>query len=152
MKKYISALAVAVMLAVPFAGVAVQAQEAGALCSYCWEKGEFTTANPEASRVLLLPVRAVTAVVGAPVGAINGMGEAIPPAVAAVSDKTFKRMPTEDYGDGATNFVANMFKWPALLTGGIVGTAVAVPVAGTYGFVKGAGEGLAKGFMYPDQF
>lgn len=151
MTKFLAALAVAAMLAVPFAGVSVQAEESGDLCSYCWDKGEFTEANPVASRTLLLPVRLVSAGVGAPVGAIYGVGEAVPPAMKAVSRETFEEIPTTEFGPAA-NAVVTLVKAPVLFTAGVVGSVVALPVSATYGFVKGTGKGLAKGFMYPDTF
>lgn len=150
MRKFLASLAVAAMLAVPFAGVA-QADDEATLCSYCFEKGELTESNPAVSRGLLLPVRVVGAGVGAPFGLVRGVAEEVPPAMGAVSAVTFEKIPTNEYDHPVTNSIVTAMKLPVYGATGILGTAIALPASAAYGAITGTFKGLGQGFMYLDK-
>ena len=155
MRQLFGMLALAGLVATTVAmAPAVQAEDGddATLCSYCWEKGSFTEENPEASRVLLFPVRVVSAGVGATVGALMGAAEGIHNSLDVVSDVTFGRIATDEYDNGFTNTTVTLIKAPILGSMGIVGTAAAIPCGVAYGLVTGTFKGMAKGYMWPDTF
>ncbi len=142
MKKLFAMLATVAMLAAPAAMAEDYDMYDGdaSLCEYCWDKGSFTEDNPTASRVLLFPVRAVTAGVGAPLGALKGMGSSTVNAVDIVNEATFQRAKEEP---GMS---------PILVPAGLIGTVIALPLGVAHGAITGTLTGLAKGYMYPDTF
>ncbi len=143
MKKLFAMLAATAMLAAaPMATAEDYDMYDGdaSLCEYCWDKGSFTEENPTASRVLLFPVRAVTAGVGAPLGALKGMGTSTVNAVDIVNEATFQAAKEEP---GMA---------PILVPAGLIGTVIALPVGVAHGAITGTLSGLAKGYMYPDTF
>ena len=158
MRKLFAALAVLGMLAVPGMAMADHHEDSatdnseGTLCSYCYEKGEFTENNPEASYVLLFPVRITTAAVGAPMGAMAGAGRGMNTALTSVSKATFAKIPTDSYDHPVQNAAYTLLKLPVYGSIGAVGTAIAVPTAAVYGATTGAIKGFAKGYNYVDQF
>ncbi len=115
-----------------------------------WEKGSFTEENPTASRVGLLPLRAVTAVIGAPVGAVTGMFKGAGDGFKGNYEATFANIPTDDT-DPIAGAVSSTLKAPLLGTLGILGTVIATPVGAVIGIAEGAVHGTVKGYMYPDK-
>lgn len=146
MRKFFALAAIIGLTSVMMPMAQAADQDDASLCSYCWEKGSFTQDNPEASHVLLFPVRATSAVIGAPVGLVVGAGKGAEVAVTQVSKATFEKI-----GDGndAGHPVAKALVYgPA----GIVGTAIALPLGITFGAIGGTFKGIAKGYMWPDTF
>ncbi|MBY0403470.1 MAG: hypothetical protein K2X66_06195 [Cyanobacteria bacterium] len=102
------------------------------------DKGEFTEDYPITSRVLSSPVRVVSTLGGAAIGALCGMGKGIVHAEQVVSENTFEKIPGEHAA--------------ILAPAGIVGSVVAVPVGALYGSVRGFGQGTISGFMLPEAY
>ncbi len=155
MKKLFAMLAATSMLiAMPMVATADDSdmyEGDGSLCEYCWEKGSFTEENPTASQIALFPVRVTTGAIGAPIGALAGLGTGTVDAVSGVSNATFGNIVSTE-GNGYTNTVETIAKAPFLIPAGVVGTVLAVPVGMTYGAITGTFKGFAKGYMYPDTF
>lgn len=152
MRKMFALMGLMAFLAMPTAAMAndmdntYEEDSSATLCSYCWEKGEFTTSNPEASRVLLFPIRMATGTVGAPVGALKGLVRGGVDAVEYAASATFGTFEEDD------NAAVTLLKAPIIVPVGIVTTAAALPLGMTYGAVTGTFKGFAKGYMYPDSW
>ncbi|MCE3235940.1 MAG: hypothetical protein K0Q50_2120 [Vampirovibrio sp.] len=103
----------------------------------------------ETEEVLLLPVRLVSGLVQAPIGAIGGMAKRTGDSVEWVNDHTFRKV---------VHKKQKMTERPGKVLGrgsvmvpvGVVGTAAALPLGVSYGAVEGGYKGFVKGFNWPD--
>ncbi len=141
MKKPLFAVALTAVLAVSLSGQAQAKEDMDYWNNYdpiIPETGVFTNDYPVASRILTLPVRAVSTPVGALVGTVTGIGKGIVHAEMVVSEHTFERIPEESAAIMA----------PA----GLVGSVVAAPVGAVNGAVRGFGQGMISGFMLPEAY
>lgn len=120
------------------------------LCEDCWKEGAYTSENPVAGRIATLPLRAVTAVVGAPLGLVKGFAKGAAAGWKKTSDATFGSIKTEDsYAVG--NVSSSFLKAPLLIPVGVLAMPFGVTVGATTGAVEGTARGTVSGFMYPDK-
>lgn len=109
-----------------------------------------STAKDNAKEVLLLPVRLVSGLVHAPVGAVGGMARRTSESVDWVNERTFQKVPPRQGRDYTTHPGKTLAKGVVMVPVGVVGTAAALPFGVAVGGVEGAMQGFSKGFDYPD--
>lgn len=116
-----------------------------------WEKGEFTTQHPVASRVVTLPFRLVTGAVGAPVGGIRGFVEGAHEGVMHMHK--VEVMPHTETTEGypVANTTATFLKTAVLVPVKVVGYGFGLVGGGAAGLAEGATRGAVSGFMVEDQ-
>lgn len=125
-------------------------------CEDCWEKGEFTTDHPVTSRLVTLPLRAVTMAVGMPIGAAKGIFAGVKEGVSTATDVSEVAFDSdyietdESYtaGNVTSQFLKSVVMFPVAATT----TALSIPVGAAVGAVEGTTRGAASGFMLPDKF
>lgn len=120
-------------------------------CADCWEKGSFTESYPVTSRIVTMPLRLTTAVIGAPLGMFAGMYKGTKQGASVMAESTFGQIDTDDsYAVG--DATSEVIKTPILAPLGVAGTIVGGAVGGTVGIFEGAVRGTTSGFMVPDKF
>lgn len=101
-------------------------------------------------QVLLLPVRLVSGLVQAPVGAVGGMARRTSESVEWVNERTFQKVPPYHGRDYTREPGKTLAKGVVMVPVGVVGTAAALPFGVAVGGVEGAVQGFSKGFDYPE--
>lgn len=109
-----------------------------------------STAKDDAKEVLLLPVRLVSGLVQAPIGAVGGMARRTSESVEWVNERTFQKVPPRQGRDYTRHPGQTLAKGVVMVPVGVVGTAAALPFGVAVGGVEGAMQGFSKGFDYPD--
>lgn len=115
--------------------------------SYTTKPDSFKSRHPEATEVLLLPVRLVNGVVQAPIGAVGGMAQRTGNSVEWVNDRTFRKVVTKN-GDYTQHPGKTLGRGVVMVPVGVVGTAAALPFGVAVGGLEGAFKGFNKGFSY----
>lgn len=108
-------------------------------------------AKENGKQVLLLPVRLVSGLVQAPVGAVGGMARRTSESVDWVNERTFQKVPPHHGRDYTREPGKTLAKGVVMVPVGVVGTAAALPFGVAVGGVEGAMQGFSKGFDYPDK-
>ncbi len=109
------------------------------------------TAKDNAKEVLLLPVRLVSGLVQAPIGAVGGMARRTSESVEWVNERTFQKVPPRHGRDYTRQPGKTLAKGVVMVPVGVVGTAAALPYGVAVGGVEGAVQGFSKGFDYPHE-
>jgi len=120
-------------------------------CTDCWTKGSFTEGYPVTSRIVTLPLRAVGAAVGAPLGMLAGFYQGGKQGANVMSEATFGQIETTS-GYAVANATSEVIKAPFLSTFGILETTLGATFGATMGLMEGTVRGTALGFMSPDKF
>lgn len=106
--------------------------------------------NENVKEVLLLPVRAVTGAVAAPIGAIGGTAKRTGDSVEWVNNHTFRKV--VDKHERTTEKPGKVLGRGAVMVPvGVAGTAAALPLGVSFGAVEGAYKGFVEGFHWPDK-
>jgi hypothetical protein len=107
-------------------------------------------AKENGKQILLLPVRLVSGLVQAPVGAVGGMARRTSESVEWVNERTFQKVPPHHGRDYTREPGKTLAKGVVMVPVGVVGTAAALPFGVAVGGVEGAVQGFSKGFDYPE--
>lgn len=148
MRKFFAAISLMGLLAQPLAAMAQDYHRHTVQGSV---KSQRVYSQPsETEEVLLMPVRLVSGLVQAPIGAIGGMAKRTGDSVEWVNDHTFRKVVHKH--QSMTDRPGKVLgRGTVMVPVGVVGTAAALPLGVSFGAVEGGYKGFVKGFNWPDE-